>query len=79
MLVVNPELPEPIRTFAQSVVDAIRALQTPQGPTPVFSISSDDLPPASDWPSCVVRVSNLDVLAVSNGSAWIRQDTGAAI
>ena len=67
------------RAFYQSLVDAITQLQRPGEPTPVWSVASADLPPAGDWPDAVVRVSDLNILAVSDGSAWIRQDTGAAI
>ena len=53
--------------------------QQPGQPAFVHSVVSADLPPAADWPSGVLRVADLDILAVSNGSAWIRQDTGAPI
>jgi len=67
------------RAFYQAVVEAIRQLQTPEQPTLVAAFAEADLPPAENWPNGVVRVSDLDILAVSNGVAWIRQDTGAAI
>lgn len=79
MLVIGPEIPEGIRPFALSVVEAIRALQFPQSPSPVFATRSDQLPPAEQWPNCVLRITDLDILAVSNGTRWIRQDTGAPI
>lgn len=79
MLIVGPEIPETIRPFAMSVVEAIRALQNAGSPAPVFACTKVDLPPATEWPSCILRISDLDILAVSNGAAWIRQDTGAAI
>ena len=79
MLIVGPEIPEAMRPFAMSIVDAIRALQTPGSPAPVFACAKDDLPPAAEWLNCVLRVSDLNILAVSDGVAWIRQDIGAAI
>lgn len=79
MLVVGPEIPEGMRTFALSVVEAIRALQVPQSPVPVLALTAAELPPAANYPNCVVRVSDLDILAVSNGSEWVRQDTGASV
>jgi hypothetical protein len=67
------------RPFFRAVVDAIVQLQQPGQPVFVHSVALADLPPAADWPGGVLRVADLDILAVSNGSAWIRQDTGAPI
>lgn len=67
------------RPFFQAVVEAITQLQQPGQPVFVCAVASADLPPAENWPNGVLRVADLDILAVSNGSAWIRQDTGAAI
>lgn len=67
------------RPFYQAVAAAISQLQRPGQPVAVYSTPSSDLPPAADWPDGVLRVSDLNILAVSDGFAWIRQDTGAAI
>jgi hypothetical protein len=67
------------RPFFQAVADAITQLQRPGQPSPVYPAPSTDLPPAANWPDCVLRVSDLKILAVSDGVAWIRQDTGAPI
>jgi hypothetical protein len=79
MLVVGPEIPASLRPFALSVVEAIVALQVPGSPTPLFACDEADLPPAANWPDHALKVSDLDIVAVSNGTSWIRQDTGAAI
>lgn len=79
MLIVGPEIPAALRPFALSVVEAIQALQVPQSPTPLFACLEADLPPAASWAEHVLKVTDLDILAVSNGTDWIRQDTGAAI
>lgn len=79
MLIVGPEIPAEMRPFAMSVIEAIRALQAPGSPMPLFASSAATLPPPADWPGCVLRVSDLNILAVSNGLAWIRQDTGVEI
>ena len=67
------------RAFDMALVEAIRELQQPTRPGQVFAVAASELPPAAAWPGGVVRVSDLDILAVSNGAAWIRQDTGAMI
>lgn len=79
MLVVGPDLPASLRTFALSLVDAIRALQAPGAPSPLFACVQADLPPAAQWRHCVLWISDLNILAVSDGAAWIRQDSGVAI
>ncbi|WP_374576117.1 hypothetical protein [Phenylobacterium sp.] len=53
--------------------------RAPGAPTPIFSSATDGLPAAASYPGCLVRLSDLNILAVSDGSSWIRQDTGAAI
>lgn len=67
------------RPFYQAVVDAITQLQRPGQPLLVCALAAADLPPPADWPNGVLKVSDLNILAVSDGSAWIRQDTGAPI
>lgn len=78
-LVAPVDLRQDPRPFYQAVVDAIVQLQQPGQPSFVCAVASTDLPPPADWPNGVLRVSDLNILAVSDGSAWIRQDTGAAI
>lgn len=47
-------------------------------PLKVAPFTEASLPPAADWPDCTVYVSDRDVLATSNGTAWLRSDTGAS-
>lgn len=54
-------------------------LANPQGPTKLYSCATADMPPAGDCVGCVLRNTTLNILAVSDGTSWIRQDTGAAI
>lgn len=67
------------RAFWMAVVDAVRALQQPQQPVMVAAVAKAELPPAATWPNGVLRVTDLNILAVSDGVAWIRQDNGAPI
>ena len=69
----------PNAAFYASVANAIQQLQNPAKPTPLFNCATADMPTASDYTNCVLRNTTLDILAVSNGTNWIRQDTGAAI
>ncbi|MDP1616781.1 hypothetical protein [Phenylobacterium sp.] len=79
MLSVGPDAPPALRPLLGALVEAVRALQTPGAPTPVFACAAADLPPAAAWPQTLVLVADLSTLAVSDGSAWVRQDTGAVI
>lgn len=59
---------------------AVMALQTPQAPGLVYRCTQAKLPrPASSWTGCVVDVSDLATLAKSDGTNWIRVDTGGTL
>ena len=76
---IGPDLPDGVRAILKSFHDAIFALQAPAAPTPLFACAQAALPPAAAWPSSLVLVSDLNILAHSDGVHWIRQDTGAVI
>jgi len=76
---VGPETPAAIRPLLRDLLDRIQALETPGSPVAVLAIRAADLPPPGAWPWRVVAVSDLNILAHSDGSHWIRQDTGGAI
>ena len=76
---IGPGIPEAFHAILTSIHDAIRDLQTPAEPKPVFAIVQAKLPPAAAYPQCVVLVSDLNILAHCDGAHWIRQDTGAVI
>ena len=79
LLPVGPGVPETVRSVLKSFYDALAALQTPGAPTPLFAADQAGLPPASDHPRSLVLVTDLNILAHSDGVHWIRQDTGAVI
>jgi hypothetical protein len=76
---IGPGIPELVRAVLKSHEDAIRDLQQPQGPVPTFAIASTSLPSAANWIYAEVFCTDLGVKAVSDGTDWLRQDTGAAI
>ncbi|WP_394764289.1 hypothetical protein [Phenylobacterium sp.] len=76
---IGPGIPAALHAVLTSIQDAIRDLQTPQAPKPVFPVSQAKLPPAASYPTCVCLVSDLNILAHSDGSHWLREDTGAVI
>lgn len=79
MLVLGPDVPPALRPLMAGILEALRSLQTPTTPGPVFTCPRNALPPAEAWPQCLVLVGDLNILAHSDGSHWIRQDTGGVI
>ncbi|WP_337187019.1 hypothetical protein [Phenylobacterium sp.] len=79
VLPVGPDTPEALRPLLRSLAEAVAALASPGAPTPVFAAQADALPPASAHPYALVLVTDLQTLAHSDGTDWIRQDTGAPI
>ena len=76
---IGPGIPAALYAVLTSMQDAIRDLQTPQEPKPVYAVTQAKLPPATSYPQCVALVSDLNILAHSNGGHWLREDTGAVI
>lgn len=76
---IGPGVPEGVRAILKSFGDAIAGLLAPQAPQPLFAVAQAGLPPAAAWTACLVLVSDLNILAHSDGAHWIRQDTGAVI
>jgi hypothetical protein len=79
LLPIGPGIPETVRAVLKSFHDAIFDLAQPAEPKPVFAVAQAKLPPAAAYPRCVALVSDLNILAHSDGVHWIRQDTGAVI
>jgi hypothetical protein len=79
LLPIGPGIPEGLRAILKSFHDALSALMTPGAPTALFATPQAGLPPAAAWPNALVLVTDLNILAHSDGVHWIRQDTGAVI
>lgn len=58
---------------------AFDRLRNPVAPVIVPAFATADMPPAADYPGGVLRNTTLNLLAHSDGTDWIRSDTGAAI
>lgn len=54
-------------------------LRHPQAPTEIWLTLAVDLPPAAQWTGCLVSVSDLACIAVSDGTNWRRINMGATI
>ena len=76
---IGPGIPDAFHAVLKSFHDAIRDLQTPAEPKPAFAVAQAKLPPAATYPRSFVLVTDLNILAHSDGTHWIREDTGAVI
>jgi len=79
LLPAGPGAPEAVRALLKSFHDAIAGLLQPAAPVALFAVEAAGLPPAADHPHTLVLVTDLNILAHSDGAHWIRQDTGAVI
>lgn len=77
---IGPDVPLALAPLLTSMRDAIMELLTPTEPRLAFRSTVAGLPrPASDWTGCIVDLTDLATLAKSDGSSWVRIDTGAPI
>lgn len=73
------ELPPNVAAYLQELEDRIGLLENPTDPVLVPAFTSAGSPDASAYHGRVIRDTTLNILAHSDGTNWIRQDTGAAI
>jgi hypothetical protein len=74
---IPANLPPDLADYLQGLDDRLWSLEAPQQPGRLYACTKADLPSAAGFVNCVARATDLDILVVSNGSNWIRQDTGA--
>lgn len=72
-------LPPEVADYLDGLERRLELLENPQQPVPVPPYATTSMPPAEDFRDCVLRNTTLNILAHSDGTNWIRQDTGAAI
>jgi hypothetical protein len=79
---VSPTLGFPLAPTLQEMQDAINEQAVPTKPVQLASVVNADLPPAADWPGCMIHVSDKNSIAISTPVAgvytWLRAD-GAAL
>lgn len=71
--------PPVLATYLEELEARIARLESPQQPTPVFASTTANMPAASSFYQHVLLNTTLNILAHSDGTNWIRQDTGATI
>jgi len=78
-LVVGQSLPGALKPLLAEIIEALNGLSAPRRPVRLFACGSNDLPPAEEHPRCFLLISDLNILAHSDGTHWIRQDSGAPV
>lgn len=68
-----------VAAYLQELEDRLTVRERAQAPFPVYACTTANMPAAAAYVNCVLRNTTLDILCVSNGTAWIRQDSGASI
>ena len=75
---VSPTLGFPLAATLQEMQDAINEQAIPTKPVQLASVVNADLPPAADWPGCMIHVTDRNSIAISTPVAgvytWLRAD-----
>jgi hypothetical protein len=75
----KPVTGDQLGEWFQEIQNRLSALETPTGPKPVFTTLKGALPAAASNVNCSAFLSDLGVLATSNGTNWLNAGTGAVI
>lgn len=67
MIFVSPGL----NALKLEIGGAFDDLLTPTEPKRVYACTTANLPPAANWPYCVVFDTTANVLKTSNGASWV--------
>lgn len=76
---IGATTPESLSALLNEMRDAILALQNPQDPTPAFACLTAAVPDPAAFINCVILVTDIPALAYSDGTDWLRADTGAPV
>jgi len=76
---VPPGLEPPLALLLTDLREGVRELSEPTKPERVYGTTVAEKPAASAWTNCLVFFTDLNALGVSNGTDWIRTDTGATV
>lgn len=75
---VSPTLGFPLAATLQEMQDTINEQAVPTKPVQLASVVNADLPPAADWPGCMIHVTDRNCIAISTPVAgiytWLRAD-----
>lgn len=75
----KPVTGDQLGPWFQEIASRLSALETKQGPSQMFATVKSALPAAASFYNCGAFLTDLGVLAVSDGSHWRNAGTGAVI
>jgi hypothetical protein len=75
---VEPEAPMWAKRMVLKFLDFFMPIDF-RRPLPVWACKKADLPLASDYPNCVVVVSDQNELALSVGGSWLKVTMGGPV
>jgi hypothetical protein len=73
------QVPPDVARYLEDLEARLGRLEDPQEPVPVPAYTTALMPAAASFMNRVLRNTTLNILAVSDGTNWKRQDTGASI
>jgi hypothetical protein len=78
---VDPNLGFPLSDILRNLSDVAAEVQTPTQPVALASVAFASLPPAANWPGCMIHVTDRNSIAISTPVAgvytWLRADGSA--
>jgi hypothetical protein len=74
--IIEPDIPQWMQRYINRV-DATYVNAFPKAPVRLWSVTQANLPPAAQWPGCIVYVSDKAKVGLSNGTTWTQTDGGA--
>jgi hypothetical protein len=72
-------LPPEVAQYLTELEARIAELEDPGSPKKLFACTTAGLPSPAEFYQCGLLNTTLNIMAHSDGSDWIREDTGAAI
>lgn len=75
MVIISPQAPLWAREFARNITTELNR----SGPLRLAQFSTDNLPDAAEYEAHMVWNTTIDRVCVSDGTNWLRQDTGASV
>lgn len=76
---IGPDVPAVLQPLLNEMRDAAGEQANPTYPHLVFATTTALQPSAADYQNCIYFNTTIKRLAVSDGTNWLRMDTGAAI
>ena len=75
---VDPSLGFPLSEILRNLSDVAAEVQNPTQPVALASVAFASLPPAANWPGCMIHVTDRNSIAISTPVAgvytWLRAD-----